>query len=341
MTIVDYPMSDLSQRFFEQWPRDSWRNRSILVAVSGGADSVALLRLMADRADPATRKKLVVVHFNHRLRGSASDEDAAFVEALAAKLELATCVEAASSGWVQEAVGGQGLEANARGMRYAFFERVAREVEARYLVTAHHRDDQIETVLHRILRGTGIAGLGGIQTAREWLPGVGLVRPLLSFSRHEIVQYLQSIDQPWREDTSNATDAFTRNRIRNQLLPHLRDAYGDHVDDALFRLGRQANDCQEVIDLQVQELLDTAVKTSTFGRSVVVRKLEKVHPYLVRELFVRIWTDQNWPRQEMTQLHWERLSNLAKSDDLTATDTMPGNIRVFRDEDVLVFRKLG
>lgn len=334
-------MSDLSQRFFEQWPRDSWRNRSILVAVSGGADSVALLRLMADRADPTTRKKLVVVHFNHRLRGAASDEDAAFVEALAAKLELATCVEAASSGWVQEAAGGQGLEANARGMRYAFFERVAREVEARYLVTAHHRDDQIETVLHRILRGTGIAGLGGIQTAREWLPGVGLVRPLLSFSRYEIVQYLQSIDQPWREDTSNATDAFTRNRIRNQLLPHLRDAYGDHVDDALFRLGRQANDCQEVIDLQVQELLDTAVKTSTFGRSVVVRKLEKVHPYLVRELFVRIWTDQNWPRQEMTQLHWERLSNLAKSDDLTATDTMPGNIRVFRDEDVLVFRKLG
>lgn len=334
-------MSDLSQRFFEQWPRDSWRNRSILVAVSGGADSVALLRLMADRADPATRKKLVVVHFNHRLRGSASDEDAAFVEALAAKLELATCVETASSDWVQEAVGGQGLEANARAMRYAFFERVAREVQARYLVTAHHRDDQIETVLHRILRGTGIAGLGGIQTAREWLPGVGLVRPLLSFSRHEIVQYLQSIDQPWREDASNATDAFTRNRIRNQLLPHLREAYGDHVDDALFRLGRQANDCQEVIDLQVQELLDTAVKTSTFGRSVVVRKLEKVHPYLVRELFVRIWTDQNWPRQEMTQLHWERLSNLAKSDDLTATDTMPGNIRVFRDEDVLVFRKLG
>lgn len=334
-------MSDLSQRFFEQWPRDSWRNRSILVAVSGGADSVALLRLMADRADPATRKKLVVVHFNHRLRGSASDEDAAFVEALAAKLELATCVETASSDWVQEAVGGQGLEANARAMRYAFFERVAREVQARYLVTAHHRDDQIETVLHRILRGTGIAGLGGIQTAREWLPGVGLVRPLLSFSRHEIVQYLRSIDQPWREDTSNATDAFTRNRIRNQLLPHLRDAYGDHVDDALFRLGRQANDCQEVIDLQVQELLDTAVKTSTFGRSVVVRKLEKVHPYLVRELFVRIWTDQNWPRQEMTQLHWERLSNLAKSDDLTATDTMPGNIRVFRDEDVLVLRMLG
>lgn len=334
-------MSDLSQRFFEQWPRDSWRNRSILVAVSGGADSVALLRLMADRADPATRKKLVVVHFNHRLRGSASDEDAAFVEALAAKLELATCVETASSDWVQEAVGGQGLEANARAMRYAFFERVAREVQARYLVTAHHRDDQIETVLHRILRGTGIAGLGGIQTAREWLPGVGLVRPLLSFSRHEIVQYLRSIDQPWREDTSNATDAFTRNRIRNQLLPHLRDAYGDHVDNALFRLGRQANDCQEVIDLQVQELLDTAVKTSTFGRSVVVRKLEKVHPYLVRELFVRIWTDQNWPRQEMTQLHWERLSNLAKSDDLTATDTMPGNIRVFRDEDVLIFRKLG
>ncbi|WP_158265364.1 tRNA lysidine(34) synthetase TilS [Blastopirellula marina] len=333
-------MSDLPQRLLDYWPRSAWQDRTILVAVSGGADSVALVRLLVELADPATRKKLVVVHFNHRLRGEQSDADAQFVEDLAKGLGVSVRTGIASGGWHRDAKGGQGLEANARGLRYAFFEEVAREVEARYLVTAHHRDDQIETILHRILRGTGIAGLGGMQTAREWLPGVGLVRPLLSFSRDDIIEYLVSIKQVWREDASNLTIEFTRNRIRNELLPYLRDAYGEHVDNALFRLGQQARDCQEVIDRQVQTLLDLAVQTSTFGRSVVVRKLADVPPYLVRELFVRIWDEQNWPRQEMTQLHWQRLSNLAKSDDPTATDTLPGDIRAMRDGDVLILRSV-
>lgn len=311
----------------------------MLVAVSGGADSVALLHLLAELADHATRKKLVVVHFNHCLRGEASQADATFVEALAKKLGLTARIGTASGNWRSKAEGGQGLEANARTLRYAFFEQIAREMEARYLVTAHHRDDQIETILHRILRGTGIAGLGGIQPAREWLPGVGLVRPLLSFTRAEMIRYLKTIGQPWCEDASNATTEFTRNRIRNELLPYLRDAYGEQVDDALFRLGQQARDCQEVIDIQVQTLMDSAVQTSALGRSVVVRKLTEVPSYLVRELFVRIWNEQNWPRQEMTQLHWQRLSDLAESDDLTASDTMPGNIRAMRDGDVLVLRK--
>lgn len=218
---------------------------------------------------------------------------------------------------------------------------VAKEVEARYLVTAHHRDDQAETILHRILRGTGIAGLAGIHAAREWMPGVGLVRPLLPFSRAEIIDYLHSIDQPWREDATNVSTEFTRNRIRHDLLPHLRETYGDQIEQSLVRLGQQALDCQQMIDAQVDFLWEKGVE-ATFPQTVKIAtgKLTDVHPYLVRELFVRVWDHQSWSRQDMTQLHWHKLSALVAGENATRAETLPGNIRASREDDYLILRKV-
>ena len=313
----------------------------MLVAVSGGADSIALLRLLADTSKTEDLRKLVVVHFNHKLRGEASDDDAIFVIKLVEKLGVGCHVGGAGASWQEDAPGGQGLEANAREQRYAFMRKVAKDVEARYLVTAHHRDDQIETILHRILRGTGIAGLSGIHAAREWMPGVGLVRPLLPFSRAEIVEYLHSIGQSWREDATNHTTEFTRNRIRNDLLPHLREAYGDQVDQSLVRLGQQARDCQEMIDFQVASLWERSIE-ATLPQSVRITagKLADVHPYLVRELLVQVWDHQGWSRQDMTQLHWHKLSTLIEVESSATADTLPGNICAARNDDCLILRKV-
>ncbi|CAE7458332.1 unnamed protein product, partial [Symbiodinium sp. CCMP2456] len=201
-------------------------------------------------------------------------------------------------------------------------------VEARYLVTAHHRNDQIETVLHRVFRVTGVAGLAGIAEAREWLPGVGLVRPLLPFAREEIVAYLNEIDQPWREDATNATNDFTRNQIRNELLPYLREMFGDSIDASIWRLSQQAADCQEVIDDWVCNQMDNAVMfPETAVVHVDLRKLAGERPYLVRELLVAIWRKQQWPRQEMTQQHWQKLSDLVTADTDGVADVLPGTIR--------------
>lgn len=301
---------------------------------------MALLRLMADSVDPLGRGKLHVVHVNHGLRGQASDDDLRFVVDSAESLGLAVHTRSLSTESLSSGQAGDGLEAAAREARYKFFEEVARKVEARYLVTAHHRDDQIETVLHRILRGTGIAGLQGIAKARQWLPGVGLVRPLLPFTRNEIVDYLNAIGQPWREDATNAGCDFTRNKIRNDLLPKLRETFGDQVDQSLYRLSWQATECQGVIDDLVDQLLEVAV---TFADPQTVRidllKLQEVRPFLVRELMVRIWREQKWPRQDMTQLHWQNLSGLSLGKEDAVADVLPGAIRAAREADILILKR--
>src|SRR5829696_3493611 len=152
-----------------------------VVAVSGGADSVALLRALAD--DPPV-PGLVVAHLNHRLRGAESDADAAFVAGLFPHLPHRT--EAID---VAAAAEGDNLEDTARRVRYDFLARVAREARAGagWVATAHTLDDQAETVLHRLIRGTGVRGLRGIAESRELIPGVRLLRPMLTVARVEVI----------------------------------------------------------------------------------------------------------------------------------------------------------
>ncbi len=333
-------MTHFSQQFLEHWPQDAWAGRPMLVAVSGGADSIALLRLLADALSAEQRKRLFVVHLNHGLRGDESDADQQFVRETAERLGVNVRTRKLAAGTLANSGHGDGIEAAARSARYAFFREIAQEVEARYLVTAHHRNDQIETVLHRVFRGTGVAGLAGIAEAREWLPGVGLVRPLLPFAREEIVAYLNEIDQPWREDATNATNDFTRNQIRNELLPYLREMFGDSIDASIWRLSQQAADCQEVIDDWVCNQMDNAVMfPETAVVHVDLRKLAGERPYLVRELLVAIWRKQQWPRQEMTQQHWQKLSDLVTADTDGVADVLPGTIRAVRENDRLILSR--
>ncbi len=184
------------------------------VAVSGGADSVALLRLLESLRE-RLGITLLVAHFDHMLRGAESEADARFVEQLARARGLEWVVEredvaaaAAAHKW--------NLEDAARRLRYAFFERLVAEGRATRIVVAHTADDQAETVLAHILRGTGPAGLAGIY------PAVGsVVRPMLAERREELRQYLRGIGQEWREDASNRDVSRQRARIREKLLPLL------------------------------------------------------------------------------------------------------------------------
>jgi tRNA(Ile)-lysidine synthase len=163
----------------QAWPPDCWCDVTTLVAVSGGPDSVALLRAMVAVRRPGAGR-LIVAHFNHGLRGQQSDDEEHFVRELSARLGLACDVGRAapaadSGGWTSEE--------SARRTRYAFLRDVAAQRGARYVATGHTADDQAETVLHRILRGTGIGGLSGIRRHRQLLHGVSLVRPLLAVRR--------------------------------------------------------------------------------------------------------------------------------------------------------------
>ena len=192
------------------------------VAVSGGGDSVALVRALIEaRSDLGI--VLAIVHFNHKLRGDESDQDEHFVRALAHQFDLPFHhAEADTRRFAHEKE--LSLEAAARDLRYKFFGSLIKEGKLDKIATAHTLDDQAETVLLRIFRGTGTSGLASILPRLKVGKGA-IVRPLLATRRAEIVQYLSELNQPWREDSTNIETAFTRNRIRHELMPLLQGAY--------------------------------------------------------------------------------------------------------------------
>ncbi|HZL84739.1 MAG TPA: tRNA lysidine(34) synthetase TilS [Candidatus Krumholzibacteria bacterium] len=187
--------------------------RRLLLAVSGGADSVALLRLLVDA--PERRLALAVAHFDHRLRPE-SGADAHFVRELSARFGC----EFTSGNWDEPEAG----EAAARAARHTFLQRAAQELACDAIALAHQQDDQLETVLMRFGRGCGPRGLLGMR----WRRGatVDLVRPLLDCPRAELVGYLREIGQTWREDPANEDSTKTRNRVRHRVLPALDTAFG-------------------------------------------------------------------------------------------------------------------
>ena len=173
------PLHPFETRLADSWPPENWKDLTVLVAVSGGGDSVGLLRGLAALKPPG-EGRLIAAHVNHKLRGVDSDADQEFVRGLCRQLELACEVATATVDTAGSR--GQGIEATARRARYAALEEMAGRVGARFVVTAHTADDQAETILHRILRGTGLRGLSGMSRSRPLGPAT-LLRPLLGTGR--------------------------------------------------------------------------------------------------------------------------------------------------------------
>lgn len=203
------------------------------VAVSGGADSVALLRLLLElRSELGV--VLSVVHFNHQLRGAESDGDEQFVRDLARRHKLECHCESGNVG-ASAAEKQLSLEAAARVLRYEYFKRLLRLATLNAIATAHTRDDQAETVLMRVVRGSGTRGLAGIYPQLSVAGNrCSVVRPLLGTSRKDIEVYLISLGQEWREDSSNRNLRLTRNRVRHLILPRLERHLNPAVRDALI-----------------------------------------------------------------------------------------------------------
>lgn len=331
------------QKIAASWPPSRWSDLTVLVAVSGGADSVALLRgLHAVRAPGPGR--LVVAHFNHGLRGADSDADERFVSELCQSLSI-ECQTGRPHSRLQTA--GEGLEAAARNARYEFLTTAAEQLGARYLASAHTADDQAETILHHVLRGTGLAGVAGMRAARALNPAVTLVRPLLETRRADVLGYLAAIDQPFREDASNADLQFTRNRIRGELLPLLARDYSPAVVESLLRLGKLAADAREVIDGLSESVLERCLIEHDANRVVLdCRRLALEHRHLVRDVLQAVWRRQAWPLQAMGFAEWDLLAGMALApenvgDGGSAAQTLPGAISARRIRDELVLSRGG
>jgi tRNA(Ile)-lysidine synthase len=308
----------------------------VVVAVSGGADSVALLRALDAARHPRTPIPLIIAHLNHQLRGPESDADEEFVADLHAQLLAAGRPCLSLCRWrldiaARARAEGANLEALARRERYRWLAEVARTHGMKWIATGHTANDQAETVLHRLLRGTGLRGLRGIAPRRELEPGLTVIRPLLSATRAEIIAYLRELAQPYREDRTNTDLAYTRNRIRHELLPHLAERYNPAIVSVLARLAVQAEDAYRIEEAAALTLLSEAELPRAGGLLIFDRQRLLTAPrHRVREMFRSVWLREDWPVGGMDHAAWERLADVV-FDGPPAVD-LPGGLHARRLE---------
>ena len=228
--------------FVDQVQKNLAKNRlltkasRVVGAVSGGADSMALLHALCSLRE-TLQLQLFVAHLDHGLRVSSA-EDARFVQDAAKALKVPVVVERLPVCELCEKQGWS-LEEGARHLRYQFLEKTAQKQSAVAVAVAHTADDQAETVLMRFLRGSGLAGLGAIPVKRA-LGEVSLIRPLLSLWRSEVIEYLKQRRIAYREDESNRDKRFVRNRIRHELIPLLQESFNPKLKESLVQLAEQA-----------------------------------------------------------------------------------------------------
>lgn len=239
------------------------------VAVSGGPDSVALLHALRDLLGA---RPFAVLHVNHCLRGPDSDSDEEFVRGLAASLECAFHVRRCDLS-PTGASGRGNLEQEGRRCRYRFFREAVAAGTCATVATGHTRSDQAETVLFRLLRGAGGAGLSGIWPVHEQQ----IVRPMLDVPRAEVLEYLRGRGIAWREDASNASQAFARNRIRHELLPALRRNWNPGVETALANTADWAVEEERFWRPRIAELRNGCVREESGGLVLDVDAVRSLH----------------------------------------------------------------
>jgi tRNA(Ile)-lysidine synthase len=304
------------------------RPDGMVVAVSGGPDSVALLRVLAALQSDSAMGVLVIAHLNHQLRGPESDADEAFVRDLHVALSAAgsrgleLCCERID---MAAQAKGDNLESVARRIRYQWLADMARARGLGLIATGHTADDQAETVLHRLLRGTGVQGLRGIAVRRVLTPDVAVVRPLLTATRAEVHAYLDAEGQSYRVDASNADLRYTRNRIRHELLPLLAQHYNPAVARVLCRLAEQAEAIWRDTEPAARQLLERAELPRADRLVIFARnRLAAAPRNLVREALRLVWEREGWPMGGMNFDHWDRLAAVAFGE-VAAVD-LPGGI---------------
>ena len=333
----------LEQQLAHAWPVASWAETRVLLAVSGGADSVAMLRaFLRICEDPSL---IDVAHFNHGWRGEESDEDERFVVALCAEHQVRLNVTRADE------VKGEPIpktEEAARNARYEFLSAVAGSVGARYVVTAHTQSDRVETVLHNLFRGTGLAGVRSLESFRHLGEELVLARPLLSSSRDDVIAYLNALGQDFREDSSNADEAFRRNFLRQTVLPTIRSQYAS-ADEKIVAFSEIVSEFEAMLSRMAAEYLTQAEELAReANRLGQLQQLDRsmfafphqnklnCHWPIVRQALVFVWLDRGWPIGKMSRRHWLQVqeafelsgSTAVKSPGWQVECNLPGDLQL-------------
>ncbi len=312
----------------------------VLLAVSGGADSTALLYVMAAlRQRDVVKCELICAHINHQLRGAEADGDERFVLEQCDKLGIDV---------VRRRVDVRGyakrrrvsIETAGRELRIGSLIEIARERGCGCVVTGHQRDDNAETVLQRLIRGTGIRGLGGIWPVRE-LGGVRFVRPMLCARREEIVEYLNERGLGWRQDGTNAELGYRRNFIRHRLMPALASESKGSVVELLSVLSERAREYYGRVCERAEEVWAEAANCDG-GRAAIKLEAFNGEPEPVKiELIRRCLKEMGSGEGNVTEEHYRRTIELAGHGERGGRIELAGGFGVLRDYGQLVFGRAG
>ncbi len=248
----------------------------VLLAVSGGPDSTAMLLLFCDIADEM-RLDLHVAHLNHGWRGQASTRDAEFVRRLAMRHRLPVTVgEITPSAWKARAGRQSSKEARAREMRLTFLQETARQIGARRIALGHTRDDQAESLLLRLMRGSGVRGLAGTYPVVDKV----IIRPLIEFRHRELVAFLKARRVRYRIDETNRDTRLTRNRVRRRLIPLLEREYNPAVIEALAHAADILRDEEAFMEQAAASACDSIMQRDDRAVTLRVRPLRALPPRL-------------------------------------------------------------
>jgi len=305
------------------------RGDRVVVAVSGGPDSVCLLHLLL-QISQELNLQLFVAHLNHMLREEAIEEEN-FVRELAEKYSLPFYSERIEV--AKKLRKGETLEEGARRIRYDFLRRAGERFSAEKIALGHNADDLVETVLLNLIRGTGIRGLRGIPPVRKE-GSITFIRPLIEIWREEITQYLKERDIPYMIDRSNLSLEFTRNKIRHRVIPLLEEI-NPKVKLAIHRLGEIAGEINSFIEDEVRKGKEKIlVGKSESSLLLDIKRLFASHPALQKEIIRSVLVE--FTNYEMGREEIERILEVGRRG---GAITLPGKIDVRRVGDVLQFKK--
>ena len=317
-------------------------NDTIIVGVSGGPDSVALLKVLyAINTNKRLHLHLIVAHLNHQLRGKDSEEDALFIQKLSEELHLPFILKNVDVHKIAIQTKCS-IEEAARGERYKFFIESSRTYNASVVALGHTADDNAETILHRIIRGTGLSGLEGIPIKRQ-LTGdssTQLIRPLLYTWRNEIIEYLKNEQADFRIDTSNYETKYLRNKIRHELIPLIENQYNPNFRNTLLQLSQILNINNKYLSSEAKKTLETVIikraEDSYIINSHLLSKQSKIIQYFI---FYEILMEMQIPLKEFSYAHYTKIIEETSKKGKGRQFQLPGKLHLWHEKGILYIRK--
>jgi tRNA(Ile)-lysidine synthase len=314
-------------------------NETIVVGVSGGVDSTALLHILC-RLNQQYQYNWVLhaVHLNHGFRGEESDGDERYVESLCQALGVRCHLFARDVSLYMEETR-QGAQEASREVRYQLYERVAKQVGAAKVALAHHADDQVETILFRILRGTGIHGLAGMPVRRWLVDGqIEVVRPFLSIYRSELEEYCQTHGLEPREDSSNRSRKYKRNKLRLDVLPQF-EAINHRYREHLLQLAEAARIDDQCLNRLSRDYLEEVIETRLENKIVIARKKLQTCDLALQRRMITLILSYLSRKIEWSAQHVEAVLHVADGENPSAVLHLPKQVVVRRVYDAIRFEK--